>query len=79
MKDCEPEKGVNKVREGGFALGVERGREEVRCDRREGEQPKGKCTYAHSPYKSTNLVNTVSNEPCHYVCVNWRGTIAHIH
>ena len=44
MKDWEPEKGVNKVREGGFALGVERGREEVRCDRREGEQPKGKCT-----------------------------------
>ena len=43
VKDCEPEKGV-KVREGGFALGVERGREEVRCDRREGEQPKGKCT-----------------------------------
>ena len=44
MKDCEPVKGV-KVREGGFALGVERGREEVRCDRREGEQLKGKCTF----------------------------------
>ena len=40
MKDCEPEKGV---REGGFALGVSQGREEVRCDRREGEQAKGKC------------------------------------
>ena len=49
MKDCEPEKGV--VREGGFALGVSRGREEVRCDRREGEQAKGKFTitiYLHS-------------------------------
>ena len=44
VKDCEPGKGVAGVREGGFALGVERGREEVRCDRRDGEQAKGKCT-----------------------------------
>ena len=40
MRDYNPEKGV-KVRDGGFALGVEQGREEVRCDRREGEQAKG--------------------------------------
>ena len=44
MKDCEPEKSVRGVREGGFALGVAQGREEVRCDRREGEQAKGKST-----------------------------------
>ena len=39
-RDYNPEKAV-KVRDGGFALGVEQGREEVRCDRREGEQAKG--------------------------------------
>ena len=44
MKDCEPEKSVRGVREGGFALRVAQGREEVRCDRREGEQAKGKFT-----------------------------------
>ena len=49
MKDCDPEKssfkgGSVRVREGGFALGLERGRreEEVGADqRRDGEQPKG--------------------------------------
>ena len=40
VRDYNPEKAV-KVRDGGFALGVEQGREEVRCDRREGEQAKG--------------------------------------
>ena len=39
-RDYNPEKAV-KVRDGGFALGVEQGREEVRCDRGEGEQAKG--------------------------------------
>ena len=52
MKDCDPEKssfkgGSVRVREGGFALGLERGRreEEVGADqRRDGEQPKGECS-----------------------------------
>ena len=51
MKDCEPEKGA--VREGGFALGVSRGREEVRCDRREGEQAKGECITNKQTNKQT--------------------------